>query len=117
MVIFIFAFVIISGVMAFSSIEEGWSVALSLFGSSVLSVFGGSGLRGSLYFEVGHIIAGLVMASLCVAFSQWLGTMYSVNFFGNQLNGHMWSLFGFIIGFLYTSKKFSVEPEQDNAEG
>jgi len=113
MAIIIVAFMVCSGLMAFETIDVSWTIALSIFGSSLLSVFAGSGLRGSLYFEVGHIIGGLVMASLFMGGAQWLGTMYSVGFFGNQLTGHMWSLVGFVIGFLCTSKNFAVEKEVD----
>jgi hypothetical protein len=111
MAIVIFAFVICSGFMAFDAFDSGWTVALSIFGSSVLSVLAGSGLRGSLYSGIGPIVGGLVMACIFMGIAQWLGTMYSVGLFENQLSGHVWSVIGFVVSFLCTSKKFSGEVE------
>ena len=103
----IFIFIIFSAVAAFDAIQVGWPTALSLLGSSILSAFAGSGLRGSLYSGPGPIIAGLSMAVIFMVIAQWLGRMYSVGLFENQFSGEAWSLFGFIIGFVCTSKKFS----------
>ena len=111
MAIVSFAFIICSGFMAFDAIDAGWTVALSIFGSSVLSVFAGGGLRGSLYSEINHIIAGFTVACIFMGIAQWLGTMYSVGLFGNQLSGHVWSVSGFVVGFLFTPKKFAGEVE------
>jgi len=105
----IYGFVICSGFMAFDAIGVGWIVALSIIGSSVLSVFAGGGLRGSLYFVFGHVAAGFILACIFMGIAQWLGTMYSVGLFGNQLSGHEWSVIGFVVGFLFTPKEFAGE--------
>ncbi len=106
MAFFIFVFVVFSAIAAYDAISHGWVVALSLFGSSLLSAFAGAGLRGSIHSGVRATIGGLTMAGVFMAVGQWLGTKYSVGFYGTQLSGHMWSLVGFAIGFFCTSKKF-----------
>lgn len=111
MALVIFVYVICSGFMAFDAIDVGWTVVLSIFGSSVLSVIAGSGLRGSLYSGVGSIIGGLVMACIFMGIAQWLGAKFSVGLFGNQLTGHVWSIIGFVVSFLCTQKKFAGETE------
>ena len=94
--------------MAFDAIDAGWAAALSILGSSVLSAFAGSGMRGSLYAGVGVVFGGLTMAVIFMGLAQWVGTMYSVGFFNHQFSGHEWSGIGFLIGFLFTPKK-SIE--------
>ncbi len=95
-------------VIAINAIFEGWGWDTGFFilGSSVLSAFAGSGMRGSLYSGIGVVFGGLVMALIFMSLAQWLGTMYSVGFFGHQFSGHGWSGIGFIVGFLFTPKRF-----------
>ena len=92
--------------MAFDAIDVGWEAALSILGSSVLSAFAGSGMRGSLYAGVGVVFGGLAMAVIFMGLAQWLGTKYSVGFFNHQFSGHEWSGIGFLIGFIFTPKRF-----------
>ena len=92
--------------MAFDAIDVGWATALSILGSSALSAFAGSGMRGSLYAGVGVVFGGLTMAVIFMGLAQWLGTMYSVGIFNHQFSGHEWSGIGFLIGFLFTPKRF-----------
>jgi len=103
----IFSFIICSIFMAFDAITSGWIVAISLLVSALISVGAGAGLRGSLYFGMGPLIGGLLMAIIFMGVAQWLGTKYSVGLFGNHLSGQMWSFIGFIIGFVFTTRKFA----------
>lgn len=104
----IFIYIIFSVVMGFDAISEGWSVALSLWGASFSSLLAGQGLRSSFYAGFKPIIMGLSLAGAFMVLAQWLGTMYSVGIFGNQLSGQTWSLIGFIIGFFFTTKKLAT---------
>ncbi len=104
----IYIFILCSGFMAFNSIAVGWGVAFSIIGSSLFSVGAGGGLRGSLYFEFGHGVAGFIMALIFMGIAyKWLGPMYSVGLWGNHLSGQEWSVIGFMVGFVFTPREFA----------
>jgi hypothetical protein len=108
MVWIIYFFILCSGIMAFDSITVGWGVALSIIGSSLFSVGGGGGLRSSLYFEFGHGVMGFILALIFMGIAYiWLGPMYSVGLWEHQLSGQEWSVIGFMVGFVCTSKVFA----------
>jgi hypothetical protein len=44
---------------------------------------------------------------LFLAVGQWLGSNYTVGFFGTLLDGHEWSLIGFLVGLVFTPREMA----------
>jgi hypothetical protein len=117
--IFLFLYVIISAVAAFSAWStSGIGVAGAMFGASMLAWFGGSGLRGSLIAgDKSQKIGGMVFAALFFFAAHWLATSpgFVVGLFGVQVGGGIWWVIGAVLGFLVTTKKDTEDRAESGA--
>jgi len=99
--------VIITGYSSLDSTTLG--VSISGFIAPLIALFGGSGVRGSLYGTISQKIAGLTMGAIFLVGSlYWISlTGFYVNMFNVIITGKLWVLTGFVVGVLFTSKKYA----------
>ena len=92
------------------SFTFGWKV----FFLTALCWWGGSGLRGSLYGDVGQkkigFIAAIIFLSLGLFLARFIENDIRIDNL-NQFSIELWQylIFSFFIGFSMTSKRFAVE--------
>ena len=102
---FIVNFIVAVGAYTTAGLAAGLSAAVV----AILVFFAGSGLRGSfLVGTVSQKIGGTLAAILLLAVATWLGTQFSVHFFGLDFTGSQWGWLSFAVCFLLTTKRFTT---------
>ena len=107
-IIFIYFIMVLgTGYSSFDSTALG--VSISGFVAPLIALFGGSGARGSLYGTKPQKVCGLGIGALFFAGSSyWISsTGFYVNIFDVKIDGWLWVLIGFVIAFLFTSKRLA----------
>tara|TARA_A100000164_G_C21550019_1_gene604621 strand:- start:138 stop:515 length:378 start_codon:yes stop_codon:yes gene_type:complete len=111
----------ISGIYIFITVVLGASTYWSIsFGGMALAILcplfmwgSGSGMRGSLYAELGAKIIGSILGLSFAALFCYLlfNSGYQIMFFQTLIiSGYAWGIIGFILGFITTNKK-SLSPQ------
>ena len=115
----ILIYLILVAITSYSSLETATiGVTISGFLSPLIALFGGSGLRGSLYGTKSQKRTGIVVGVIFLAASSlWISkTGFYVTIFDVVIGGGLWVLIGFVVGFIFTTKKHAaVEPEDQNS--
>lgn len=99
---------VVSAAMAFTMIRPmGWLPALAFFVGSILAVFGGSGLKGSLLVgtpgqKVAGLGAGLAFLAVGAGLVYWSNVHPQI--FGLHIPKSAWGVLGFAIGFQFTTR-------------
>jgi hypothetical protein len=102
----IYPYLLISVIVIITAFNAaGLSAGGSAFGTSILSFFAGSGLKGSFYGTRGQKLAGACAALVLMGISHWLGAGFSVHILGIDLTGTQWGWIGFFICLLFTTKR------------
>lgn len=97
---------IIAGVSAWINVD--WSVGLGLLVTSKLSWWAGSGLRGSIIDgRKNQIIGGVAMTVLLLSIAILVAhyTGFRVKIFDAIIDGKVWGMIGFAIGYLVVRRK------------
>jgi len=105
----IFIYFIISIILAVASFfRTGTSVALCLFGTSMISLVAAGGLKfGILWGDRAQKIGVPLVAILLLGFAYWLSSGFSVQIFGYQLSGLTWGIIGAVIGLIFVDRKLA----------
>jgi len=89
-------------------LDAGFTVGLSAIGTSVLSISAGGGLKASLLWgDKAQKIGGPLIAAIVMALALWISRGFSVQLSGYILSGTMWGWIGFVICFVFASKKLA----------
>lgn len=107
-----FAYLLVTLIVGFSAFSDtSFGISVSLILSPLIAWFGGSGLRGC--FNIGNknqIIIGIVLGIICCLISYfWISsTNYVIQIFGYTFSGVEWIIIGFLVGFIFSTKKHSL---------
>ena len=114
--IVLYAYFLVSVTAAFDAWSKaGVGTAGALFGASMLSWFGGSGLRGCLLAgSAPEKAVGFLFAAIFFFGAHWLSTSpgFVVSLFGITFGGGVWWILGAVIGFIATAKN-DTEPRPE----
>ena len=97
---------LMAGVSAWINVD--WSVGLGLLVTSKLSWWAGSGLRGSIIDgRKNQILGGAVMTVLFLLIALIVAyyTGFRVKIFDVIIDGKVWGMIGFAIGYIAVTKK------------
>jgi hypothetical protein len=105
----IYVYVIASLAIAGSAaINAGLGPAAYAITTSSLFLMAGGGWKASLLWgEKAQKIGGSVVALLIVALAQWLSSGFSVHLFGHALSGATWGWIGFVVCFVFATRKLA----------
>jgi hypothetical protein len=103
----IYVYVIASLTIAGSAaLNAGLGPAAYAITTSFLFLMAGGGWKASLLWgDKAQKIGGSVVAVLIVALAQWLSSGFSVDLFGHALSGAAWGWIGFVICFVFATRK------------
>lgn len=108
----IYAYVIASVAIAGSAaVNTGLGPAAYTITTSSLFLMAGGGWKASLLWgEKAQKIGGSVVALLIVSLAQWLSSGFSVHLFGRALSGAAWGWVGFVVCFVFATRKLAGQP-------
>lgn len=105
----IYVYVIASLAIAGSAaVNAGWGPAVYAITTSSLFLAAGGGWKASLWWgDDAQKIGGTVVAALIVVLAQWLSSGFSVGLFGHAMSGTAWGWAGFILCFVFATRKLA----------
>lgn len=103
------AYALVSLVIVVSAaVNAGIGPAAYAITTSSLFLTAGGGLKASLWWgDKAQKVGGSVVALLIVALAQSLSNGFSVNLFGYALSGAAWGWIGFIVCFIFATRKLA----------
>ena len=105
----IYVYVIASLAIAGSAaVNAGLGPAAYTITTSSLFLMAGGGWKASLLWgDKARKVGGSVVAVLIVALAQWLSSGFSVHLFGHALSGAAWGWIGFVVCFVFATRKLA----------
>lgn len=104
----VYLYLVVSVIPAVFNLFNDVALGLSTLFGSLLAVFAGGGLRGSLYGNKGQKIGGFVSAVIFILIAYWLSDKFYFAIKGFSFTGLEWIIIGFFIGLLFVSKTVAL---------
>ncbi len=107
-------YLIVSIIPAVVNLFNDVALGLSILFGSLLAVFAGGGLRGSLYGNKWQKIGGFVAAVIFMTIAYWLSSKFDFSIKDFSFTGLEWIIIGFFIGLLFVSKTVALGEKSKN---
>jgi hypothetical protein len=85
-------------------------VALHAAGGGLLALSAGVGIRANLKGDGTQKIVGSVLGLAILALSLWISEGFSAKLFGVNISGPIWAIIGFVVCFMFSSRKLTSDP-------
>jgi hypothetical protein len=106
---FIMLYLLLSIAIAITgAIKNGWWAGFSAILVGALAFAAGSGLKAALCWSSEKKLPSLLIALVLMGAAYWLSKGFSAQIWGYSISGENWSLIGFVISFVFTTKEMAT---------